>query len=99
MKRFYTAIFLIFLFNQIAFSQLQSTWNKTLYYDDYQRGYPSYYDSLNVGPIGFVMRPDGNFFVLNNDDEGRDQSIYLLDSLGSITSTSLIGYWETLQEW
>jgi hypothetical protein len=83
----------------ISFSQLQSTWVKTLYYDASASGSTFSIDSLNVGPHGFAIRPDGKFFVLSNDDMYQDQSIYLIDSLGSIIRTYPVGHLAGLHEW
>ena len=74
-----------------------STWVKTLFYDP--GGYfPYHHDSLNVGPLGFAVRPDGKFFVLNQDYEQGQQTIYLIDSLGNIEQSISVGDWLTLQE-
>lgn len=75
-----------------------STWVKTLFYDG--GGYNSYnHDWSHVGPQGFVPKTDGSFFVLNNDYEQGIQTLYLIDSLGNILTSSQVGSWLTLQRW
>jgi hypothetical protein len=96
--RFLVLFLLMFIANSIS-AQLQTTWVKTLYYDASASGSPYNIDSFSVGPRGFATRPDGKFFVLSNDDMYQDQSIYLMDSLGSILRTYSVGRWGGLHEW
>ncbi len=83
--------FLFFnLFFNCCFAQLQTTWVKTLYYQPYP-GTGQTNDSLLVGPKEIVLAADGTFFVLNNNCPGYSQSIYHVDSLGSILSSIGVG--------
>lgn len=96
--KFPITLLFIFLISIKINAQLQSTWIKTLFYAT-PGLYPYYHDSTSVGPQGFAVRPDGKFFVLNMDYEQRDQTIYLIDSLGRLIRSIGAGSWFTLQEW
>lgn len=80
-----------------SIAQLQSTWNKTLFLNI---GYSAYHhDSLSIGPASIAMRNDGKYFLLNMDYEQGQQTIYFMDSVGTILNSFNVGYWQTLQEW
>jgi hypothetical protein len=101
MKFTATKLFLVLVFLLIAqnsFSQAQTSWVKTLFYDTGGLT-PYHHDSLHVGPSGYAVRPDGNFFVLNMDYQNSQQTIYLMDSLGNVLNSNQVGSWLTLQEW
>lgn len=70
-------------------AQLQSTWIKSLFYDG--GGYSSYRnDGISVGPSAIVFGPAGKYFVLNKDYEDGSQTIYMMDSLGTIINSNLV---------
>jgi hypothetical protein len=90
-------IFVFVLMCNFCNAQLQTTWVKTLFYDSGSFS-PMYHDSLNVGPSGVAVRPDGNFYVLNMDYQNTDHSIYYMDSLSNILNTFDASPWTATQD-
>lgn len=88
-NKFLPALFIIFFLIDHCHAQLQTTWIKSLFYDG--GGYFSYRnDGIGVGPADIVFGPAGNFFVLNKDFEDGSQTVYLMDSLGTIINSNLV---------
>lgn len=92
MKKQFT--FLTFLLIAMSakniFGQLQSTWVKTFRYEQGSM-HPAVSDTLNLGPRKIVELQNGKLFVLN-DQIDDDQYLYLIDSLGHISVSRLVGY-------
>jgi hypothetical protein len=88
-KLLFFTITLICITKGFCSAQLQSTWIKSLFYDG--GGYFSYRsDGISVGPSAIVFGPAGKFFVLNKDYEDGSQTIYMMDSLGTIINSNLV---------
>jgi hypothetical protein len=100
MKKYISTSFqfiLVFvLISNFSNAQLQTTWVKTLFYDPGSLA-PIRFDSLNVGPSGIAVRPDGNYYVLNMDYQNTNNSIYYMDSLSNIISTFVVHPWGSTQ--
>lgn len=85
-KKLLLTFFCLFFSFVYSFSQLQTTWVKTLYYQPFPSAGQTQ-DSLQLGPQQIVMAANHTYFVLNKDFPGYYQSIYHVDSLGHILSS------------